>query len=146
MGPSNEGVSDSDDYTIGNDGCTMISERSASPASPRGDTPRAKPSKSKKPSAIWKVFNIFVDDFDFLKSPEYADSTKKMIIDGRDVLSYRSEDIERMPLSDVYNLQIKLCCYGSLCKRGFWGFKMWRRRFFRMTAHTIQYFEVYGIL
>lgn len=146
MGPSNEGGSDSDDYTIGNDGCTMISERNASSSSPRGDTPKAKPTKSKKPSVFQPVINLFVDDFDFLKSPEYADSTKKMIIDGRDVLSYRSEDIERMPLSDVYNLQIKLYYKGHLCKRGFGGFKMWRRRYFRMTANTIQYFDVYTIL
>ena len=146
MGPSNEAVSDSDECTVGNDGCTMISERSTSPSSSAGDTPRTNTMKSKKSSFLYSLKGVFVDSFDFQQSPEYADSMKKLIVNDCDVLSYRSEDIDRMSVEEARDLLFQLTLEGHLRKKGFRGWKMWKRRYFRIVGTSLQYFSVGRIL
>ena len=146
MGPSNEGVSDSDDYTIGNDGCTLISERSTSPSSSTGDTSRTNTMKSKKNTLLNSLKGVFVDSFDFQQSPEYADSMRKLILNDCDVLSYRPEDIDKMSVDEAKNLQFQLTLEGHLRKKGFRGWKMWKRRYFKIVGTSLQYFNVKRVM
>ena len=146
MGPSNEGVSDSDEGTIGNDGCTMISERCTSPSSSTGNILKTNTMKSKKNLFFNSLKGVFVDDFDFQQSPEYEDSMKKLIVNDCDVLSYRSEDIDKLSVEEAKNLQFQLNLEGHLRKRGFRGWKMWKRRYFKIVGTSLQYFSVRRIL
>ena len=140
--PSNEGASDSDEYTIGNDGCTVISERSpVSPVTP-SDSPQPRSVKSKKNSFLSSIKGVFFDDFKFEDSPEYSTSLRKMIVNGRDILSYRSEEIETMSVEEVKELLFHVVLEGHLRKRGFRGLQLWKRRFFEIMGSSLLYFDV----
>ena len=140
--PSNEGASDSDEYTIGNDGCTVISERS--PASPRtpSDSPQPKSTKTSKNSFLSSLKSVFFDDFRFENSPEYSSSLRKTMINGRDILSYSAEEVDAMSVEAVKDLLFHVCLEGHLLKRGFRGLQLWKRRFFEIMGSSLLYFDV----
>ena len=139
---SNEQVCCDEDIVLGNDGCTVISERS--PISPisLSDSPRTVAAKQKKVSLMASLKGVLFEDFRFEDTPEYSSSLKKYLIDGKDVLSYSPEDVDKMSVDYAKALLSRIELRGNMRKKGFRGLQLWKRRFFELLGSTLLYFEV----
>ena len=145
MVPSNEAPSDSDDVTIGNDGCTVISEHASLSPVAALDSPVSKTTKPKKGSFFSSLKNVFADDFKYEESPEYSSSFRQIIVKGRDILSYRQEEIDRMSVEEAKEILFHVFLEGHLRKKGFRGLQLWKRRFFEVMGSSLLYFDVGAI-
>ena len=139
---SNDQEIEGEEVCIGNDGCPVILDHSPiTPATPR-ESPSTPSGKSKSKSFVQSIKGAFYDEFHFEETPEYANSLKRMIIDGSDILSLTPTDINNMSLEKVNSLLAQLHIEGNLRKKGFRGFQMWKRRYFEVIGDTMMYFEV----
>ena len=93
---SNDQESGLAEVTIGNDGCPVMMDRLSTSPSSLIESPRPVVGHKRVNSFVATLKGAFFDDFCFEDSPDYVTSFKKVIIDGRDVLALRSEDIEKM--------------------------------------------------
>ena len=140
---SNDQEIEGEEVCIGNDGCPVILDHSPiTPATPR-ESPSTPSGKSKSKSFVQSIKGAFYDEFHFEETPEYANSLKRMIIDGSDILSLTPTDINNMSLEKVNSLLAQLHIEGNLRKKGFRGFQMWKRRYFEVIGDTMMYFEVF---
>lgn len=143
---SNDQDGEADGFAIGNDGCPV--EMDHSPKSPQSakDAPTSPGGRSKSKSLVASIKGAFTSEFHFESTPEYANSLKKMIIDGKDILSLTPDDINKMSLEKAKHLLSQLHIEGNLRKKGFRGFQMWKRRYFQVVGNSLMYFEVIVVL
>ena len=141
---SNDQGADSEEITLGNDGCPVVTDRLSNSPSSVMDSPRTAPTHKRVNSLVATLKGAFFDDFCFEDSPDYVASFKKVIVDGRDVLALRTEDIERMSKEEVKELLVQLHFEGNLRKKGFRGLQMWKRRFFSISGPSFMYYDVCG--
>ncbi|OAO17030.1 calcium-dependent protein kinase [Blastocystis sp. ATCC 50177/Nand II] len=106
------------------------------------ESPRPVVGHKRVNSFVATLKGAFFDDFCFEDSPDYVTSFKKVIIDGRDVLALRSEDIEKMSKDAASELLFQLHFDGNLRKKGFRGLQMWKRRFFSISSSSFLYYDV----
>ena len=140
---SNDQASDLGDFTVGNDGCTIIMDQTVNSPTPSSDSPMPSSVRGKR-NTIRDLFKgTFFDEFKFEDSPEYSVSLKKMMLNGKDILALRQEDLEKMSLDEAKNLLFQIHFEGNLRKKGFRGLQMWKRRYFRILGSTLIYFDVY---
>ena len=140
---SNDQASDLGDFTVGNDGCTIIMHQTVNSPTPSSDSPMPSSVRGKR-NTIRDLFKgTFFDEFKFEDSPEYSVSLKKMMLNGKDILALRQEDLEKMSLDEAKNLLFQIHFEGNLRKKGFRGLQMWKRRYFRILGSTLIYFDVY---
>ena len=132
----------SEEVYIGNDGCPVIV--GSSPLSPKSNKESSLHStgRSKNKSFVTSIKDVFSDDFHFEQTPEYANSYKRLVIDGIDVSSFSSKDIEAMSQEQAKSLLSQMRLEGHLRKKGFRGFKTWKRRYFRVFGNSLMYYEV----
>ena len=128
--------------TLGNDGSPVILENgSLSPLSLK-DSPLSPGGRLKNKSIIRSIKGAFADDFCFESSPECANSQKRMIINGNDILSLTSKEVDDLSKEEtkLYLSQLKI--EGNLRKKGFRGFQMWKRRYFQIVGNSLMYYDV----
>ena len=139
---SNDQASDLGDFTVGNDGCTIIMDQTVNSPTPSSDSPMPSSVRGKR-NTIRDLFKgTFFDEFKFEDSPEYSASLKKVMLNGKDILALRQEDLEKMSLDEAKNLLFQIHLEGNLRKKGFRGLQMWKRRYFRILGSTLVYFDV----
>lgn len=140
---SNDQASDPCEFTVGNDGCTIITEQTVNSPTPSSDSP-IPPSARGKRNTIRDLFKgTFFDEFKFEDSPEYSVSLQKVLINGKDILALRQEDLEKMSLDEAKDLLFQIHFEGNLRKKGFRGLQMWKRRYFKILGSTLLYFDVF---
>ena len=139
---SNDQVSDLDDYSVGNDGCTIISEHSMVSPTPSPNSPQPPTGRSKRNTFKNLLKGTFFDEFKFEESPEYSVSLHKVLLNGKDILSLRTEDIEKMSVNEAKDLLLQIHFKGNLRKKGFRGLQMWKRRYFKILGSSLIYFDV----
>lgn len=139
---SNDQDADSEEITLGNDGCPVVTDRLSNSPSSVMDSPRTAPTHKRVNSLVATLKGAFFDDFCFEDSPDYVASFKKVIVDGKDILALRTEDIERMSKEEVKELLVQLHFEGNLRKKGFRGLQMWKRRFFSISGPSFMYYDV----
>ena len=139
---SNDQESGLAEVTIGNDGCPVMMDRLSTSPSSLIESPRPVVGHKRVNSFVATLKGAFFDDFCFEDSPDYVTSFKKVIIDGRDVLALRSEDIEKMSKDAASELLFQLHFDGNLRKKGFRGLQMWKRRFFSISSSSFLYYDV----
>ena len=88
------------------------------------DSPRTTPTHKRVNSLVATLNGAFFDDFCFEDSPDYVASFKKVIVDGKDILALRTEDVERMSKEEAKELLVQLHFEGNLRKKGFRGLQM----------------------
>ena len=88
---------------------------------------------------------MFADDFKYEESPEYSSSFRQIIVKGRDILSYRQEEIDRMSVEEAKEILFHVFLEGHLRKKGFRGLQLWKRRFFEVMGSSLLYFDVGAI-
>lgn len=139
---SNDQVSDLGDFTVGNDGCTIIMDQTVNSPTPSSDSPMPSSVRGRR-NTIRDLFKgTFFDEFKFEDSPEYSVSLQKVLLNGKDILALRQEDLERMSIDEAKNLLFQIHFEGNLRKKGFRGLQMWKRRYFRILGSTLIYFDV----
>ena len=139
---SNDQVSDLDDYSVGNDGCTIISEHSMVSPTPSPNSPQPPAGRNKRNTFKNLLKGTFFDEFKFEESPEYSVSLHKVLLNGKDILSLRTEDIEKMSVNEAKDLLLQIHFEGNLRKKGFRGLQMWKRRYFKILGSSLIYFDV----
>lgn len=132
-----------ENVTMGNDGCTVISTHDAnSPASPKISV-TATGSRYVNKSFMQSIKDAFSDDFHFESSPEYKQSLQKILVNGNDIMALSSKDVDNMSLDEVKLYISQIHIEGNLHKKGFRGFQMWKRRYFKIVGGSLMYFDVY---
>ena len=139
---SNDQESGLPEITIGNDGCPVMTDRLSTSPSSLIESPRTVSGHKRVNSFVATLKGAFFDDYCFEDSPDYVASFKKVIIDGRDILAMRSEDIEKMSKDAASELLFQLHFEGNLRKKGFRGLQMWKRRFFSISSSSLLYYDV----
>ena len=129
--------------TMGNDGCTVISTHDAnSPTSPKISATTIGSRYANK-SFMQSIKDAFSDDFHFESSPEYKQSLKKILINGNDIMAFSSKDVDNMSQDEVKLYISQIHIEGNLRKKGFRGFQMWKRRYFKIVGGSLLYYDVY---
>lgn len=141
---SNDQDTCQDEVAIGNDGCPVLFDHSPISPLPSRDSPATPSGKPKSKSFVASLKGAFYDEFHFESTPEYANSLKKMIIDGSDILSLTTNDVNKMSVDKAKQLLAQLHIEGNLLKKGFRGFQMWKRRYFQVMGDSMMYFDVFA--
>ena len=128
--------------TLGNDGFPLEQERNTYPFNFSPAPGNSVLPISPKLSFLHVIRGAVTDDFHFQETPEYHTLGNKVVIDGFDLATLSSTEIDKMTPEFACSFLNKIHLEGNLMKKGFRNLRLWKRRFFILNGNELLYYSV----